>query len=56
MYGEVLTLQSNSDVLGLSRFIVHRFLNNPDICAKYSHPGVINYYKKGMSVIHYYYC
>lgn len=50
VYGEVITLLSNSDVIGLSRFIIHRFLQNPEIASKYSHPAVINYYKKGITV------
>ncbi|XP_035230468.1 abnormal spindle-like microcephaly-associated protein homolog, partial [Stegodyphus dumicola] len=47
IYGEIITLQSNCDVIGLSRFIIHRFLSNPEIVEKYSHPSVINYYREG---------
>lgn len=51
VYGEIMTLQNNSDVLGLSRFIVHRFLHSPEVSAKYSLPTVRNYYKKGKYIL-----
>ncbi|GIY87946.1 abnormal spindle-like microcephaly-associated protein homolog [Caerostris darwini] len=47
IYGEIIPLQSNSDIIGLSRFIIHRFLSNPDIAAKYAYSSVIKYYKPG---------
>ncbi|CAH1785861.1 unnamed protein product, partial [Owenia fusiformis] len=47
IYGEMLPVQNNSDVIGISRFIVTRLLSNPDIAAQYSHPTVPNLYKDG---------
>ncbi|KAF8774632.1 Abnormal spindle-like microcephaly-associated [Argiope bruennichi] len=47
IYGEMICLQSNSDILGLSRFIIKKFLSNPDINAKFAYSSVINYYKPG---------
>ncbi|XP_013394208.1 abnormal spindle-like microcephaly-associated protein homolog [Lingula anatina] len=46
-YGEILPLQSNHDVLGMSRFILTRLLGNPEIAAKYSHPTVPHLYRDG---------
>ncbi|PIK43592.1 putative abnormal spindle-like microcephaly-associated protein-like isoform X1 [Apostichopus japonicus] len=40
IYGELLPIEDNSDVIGLSRFIVTRLLGNPDIAEQYSHPTV----------------
>ncbi|GFO45530.1 abnormal spindle-like microcephaly-associated-like protein [Plakobranchus ocellatus] len=47
IYGEILMLQSNQDVLGLSRFIVTRLLSSPDIAAEFAHPTVPHLYKEG---------
>ena len=47
IYGEVLPLQSNSDVFGLSRFLLTRLLNSPDIVEEYAHPTVPHLYKDG---------
>ncbi|KAL3871776.1 hypothetical protein ACJMK2_039754 [Sinanodonta woodiana] len=49
IYGEVIPLQSNSDVFGLSRFIVTRLIGNPDIAEEYSHPTVPHLYRDGYS-------
>ena len=46
-YGEVVPLQSNSDVFGLSRFILTRLLNSPDIAEEYAHPTVPHLYREG---------
>ena len=47
VYGEVLPVQSNSDVIGMSRFILTRLLTNPDISAHYAHPTVPHLYHNG---------
>ncbi|WAQ95520.1 ASPM-like protein [Mya arenaria] len=47
IYGEVVPLQSNSDVYGLSRFIITRLLTSPDIAQEYSHPTVPHLYRDG---------
>ncbi|KAH9505368.1 hypothetical protein Btru_058528 [Bulinus truncatus] len=47
VFGEVVMLQSNQDVVGLSRFIVTRLLASPDIAAEFSHPTVPHLYKDG---------
>ncbi|RUS79093.1 hypothetical protein EGW08_013146 [Elysia chlorotica] len=47
IFGEILMLQSNQDVLGLSRFIVTRLLSSPDIAAEFAHPTVPHLYKEG---------
>lgn len=47
VYGEVLPLQSNSDVIGLSRYILCRLLGNPDIAQEYAHPSVPHLYRDG---------
>ncbi|XP_006822558.1 uncharacterized protein LOC100313557 [Saccoglossus kowalevskii] len=47
IYGVVLNLKSNTDVHGLSTFIVTRLLNNPMIASDYSHPTVPNLFKDG---------
>ncbi|KAK3591436.1 hypothetical protein CHS0354_033435 [Potamilus streckersoni] len=49
IFGEVIPLQSNSDVYGLSRFIVTRLIGNPDIAEEYSHPTVPHLYRDGYS-------
>ncbi len=47
IYGELISLESNSDVLGLAMFILQRLLWNPDIAAVYRHPKVPHLYKEG---------
>ncbi|XP_038063476.1 abnormal spindle-like microcephaly-associated protein homolog [Patiria miniata] len=46
-YGEILPIQSNTDVVGLSRFVITRLLGNPDIAAQYAHPTVPHLYGPG---------
>ena len=47
VYGEILSLSSNSDLLGLSRFLITRWLSNPDVLAEYAHPSVPHSYREG---------
>ncbi|KAA8589418.1 hypothetical protein FQN60_012783 [Etheostoma spectabile] len=47
IYGELISLESNSDALGLAMFILQRLLWNPDIAAQYRHAKVPNLYKDG---------
>ncbi|XP_061489951.1 abnormal spindle-like microcephaly-associated protein [Rhineura floridana] len=47
VYGELIALESNSDVMGLAMFILNRLLWNPDIAAEYRHPTVPNLYRDG---------
>lgn len=47
IYGELISLESNSDVLGLAMFILHRLLWNPDIAAEFRHTKVPHLYKDG---------
>ncbi|NXC42501.1 ASPM protein, partial [Penelope pileata] len=47
IYGELITLESNSDVMGLAVFILNRLLWNPDIAAEYRHPTVPHLYREG---------
>ncbi|XP_067661837.1 abnormal spindle-like microcephaly-associated protein homolog [Haliotis asinina] len=47
IFGEVLPLQSNSDVIGLSRYVLCRLLGNPDIAQEYAHPSVPHLYRDG---------
>ncbi|KAG8199559.1 hypothetical protein JTE90_009400 [Oedothorax gibbosus] len=47
VYGEIIPLHSNKDVVSLSRFIIHRFLSNPFIIAQHSYTAIKNYYKPG---------
>ncbi|GAB1599350.1 spindle-like microcephaly-associated homolog [Argonauta hians] len=47
VFGEILLIDSNTDFLGLSRFIVTRLLGNPDIANQYAHPTVPHLYKEG---------
>eukprot|EP00057_Strongylocentrotus_purpuratus_P032518 XP_787918.3 PREDICTED: abnormal spindle-like microcephaly-associated protein homolog isoform X1 [Strongylocentrotus purpuratus] len=46
-YGELLPIQDNSDVYGMSRFVVTRLLGNPDIAAAHAHPTVPNLFGPG---------
>ncbi|XP_037625418.1 abnormal spindle-like microcephaly-associated protein isoform X1 [Sebastes umbrosus] len=47
IFGELLSLESNSDALGLAMFILQRLLWNPDIAAQFRHAKVPNLYKDG---------
>ncbi|XP_010182290.1 PREDICTED: abnormal spindle-like microcephaly-associated protein homolog, partial [Mesitornis unicolor] len=47
IYGELIALESNSDVTGLAVFILNRLLWNPDIAAEYRHPTVPHLYREG---------
>ncbi|XP_037762957.1 abnormal spindle-like microcephaly-associated protein isoform X2 [Chelonia mydas] len=47
IYGELIALESNSDVMGLAIFILSRLLWNPDIAAEYRHPTVPHLYRDG---------
>ncbi|KAL5011550.1 hypothetical protein ScPMuIL_010101 [Solemya velum] len=47
IFGEVVPLQSNNDVFGLSHFILTRLLCNPDIQQQYAHPTVPHLYSDG---------
>ncbi|XP_029474259.1 LOW QUALITY PROTEIN: abnormal spindle-like microcephaly-associated protein [Rhinatrema bivittatum] len=50
VYGELISLESNSDVMGLAMFILNRVLWNPDIAAEYRHPTVPHLYRDGHEV------
>ncbi|XP_051868413.1 abnormal spindle-like microcephaly-associated protein [Pristis pectinata] len=45
VFGELVPLESNSDVTGLARFILNRLLWNSDIAAAYRHPTVPHLYR-----------
>uniref|UniRef100_A0A8C0SK45 Assembly factor for spindle microtubules n=1 Tax=Canis lupus familiaris TaxID=9615 RepID=A0A8C0SK45_CANLF len=47
VFGELLSLEDNSDVTGLAVFILNRLLWNPDIAAEYRHPTVPHLYRDG---------
>ncbi|XP_040583790.1 uncharacterized protein [Lepeophtheirus salmonis] len=47
IYGEVLQVSGNSDIVRISRFIITRLLSNPSILETYSHPTVPHLYKPG---------
>ncbi|XP_051551031.1 abnormal spindle-like microcephaly-associated protein homolog isoform X2 [Myxocyprinus asiaticus] len=47
IYGELISLESNSDVMGLAMFILGRLLWNPDIAAEFRHPKVPHLYRDG---------
>jgi abnormal spindle-like microcephaly-associated protein len=47
VYGELLPLGSNTDLVSLSRFLVTRLLSNPDILSEYAHPTVPHSYREG---------
>ncbi|NXI40183.1 ASPM protein, partial [Galbula dea] len=47
VYGELIALESNSDVTGLAIFILNRLLWNPDIAAEFRHPSVPHLYREG---------
>ncbi|KAK3735717.1 hypothetical protein QZH41_010154 [Actinostola sp. cb2023] len=46
-FGEILPVQSNSDVNGLTRFLTDRMLGNPDLAHAYAHPKVPGLFKDG---------
>ena len=50
-FGEIIMIQNNGDVIGLSRFIITRLLGNPDIACEFSHPSVPHLYKDGNVII-----
>ncbi|XP_077450851.1 abnormal spindle-like microcephaly-associated protein [Stigmatopora argus] len=47
LFGELVSLESNSDSTGLAMFILQRLLWNPDIAAEFRHPKVPHLYKDG---------
>ncbi|XP_075384796.1 abnormal spindle-like microcephaly-associated protein isoform X2 [Tenrec ecaudatus] len=47
VFGELISLEDNSDVMGLAVFILNRLLWNPDIAAEYRHPTVPHLYRDG---------
>ncbi|XP_061595024.1 abnormal spindle-like microcephaly-associated protein [Cololabis saira] len=47
IFGELISLESNSDAVGLAVFILQRLLWNPDIAAQFRHPRVPNLYRDG---------
>ncbi|XP_023586136.1 abnormal spindle-like microcephaly-associated protein [Trichechus manatus latirostris] len=47
VFGELISLEDNSDVTGLAMFILNRLLWNPDIAAEYRHPTVPHLYRDG---------
>ncbi|XP_043936192.1 abnormal spindle-like microcephaly-associated protein [Protopterus annectens] len=47
VYGELISLENNSDVVGLVVFILNRLLWNPDLAAEYRHPSVPHLYREG---------
>ncbi|XP_060934824.1 abnormal spindle-like microcephaly-associated protein [Limanda limanda] len=47
IFGELISLESNSDALGLAMFVLQRLLWNPDIAAQFRHAKVPNLYKDG---------
>ena len=49
VYGELLPVEDNLDIMGLSRYIATRLLNNPDICDEFAHPTVPHLYRDGFS-------
>ncbi|XP_077390631.1 abnormal spindle-like microcephaly-associated protein [Festucalex cinctus] len=47
VFGELISLESNSDARGLAMFVLQRLLWNPDIAAEFRHPKVPHLYKDG---------
>ncbi|KAG5850628.1 hypothetical protein ANANG_G00084460 [Anguilla anguilla] len=47
IFGELIPLESNSDVMGLAVFILNRLLWNPDMAAEFRHPKVPHLYRDG---------
>lgn len=50
VFGELISLENNNDVMGLAMFILGRLLWNPDIAADFRHPKVPHLYRDGKSV------
>ncbi|KAK0179815.1 hypothetical protein PV327_005531 [Microctonus hyperodae] len=42
IYGETISLNSNNDLIGLTRFLITRFFSDPYLAQTYSHPNVIS--------------
>ncbi|KAM8874665.1 abnormal spindle-like microcephaly-associated protein isoform 2-T2 [Spinachia spinachia] len=47
IFGELISLESNSDALGLALFVLQRLLWNPDIAAQFRHAKVPHLYRDG---------
>ncbi|KAK5616335.1 hypothetical protein CRENBAI_014028 [Crenichthys baileyi] len=47
IFGELISLESNSDALGLAMFVLQRLLWNPDIAMEFRHARVPHLYKDG---------
>ncbi|MEQ2172796.1 hypothetical protein GOODEAATRI_025073 [Goodea atripinnis] len=47
IFGELISLESNSDALGLAMFVLQRLLWNPDIAVEFRHARVPHLYKDG---------
>nr|XP_040580435.1 abnormal spindle-like microcephaly-associated protein homolog isoform X2 [Lepeophtheirus salmonis] len=47
IYGEILHVTGNSDIIGISRFIITRLLSNPAISEEFIHPTVPHLYRPG---------
>ena len=47
IFGELLPVASNADLVGLSRFLITRWLSNPDILSEFAHPSVPHSYRDG---------
>ncbi|XP_019740087.1 abnormal spindle-like microcephaly-associated protein [Hippocampus comes] len=47
IFGEMISLESNSDAMGLAMFVLQRLLWNPDIAAEFRHSKVPHLYKDG---------
>lgn len=45
IYGELISLEDNSDVTRLAVFILSHLLWNPEIAAEYRHPTVPHLYR-----------
>lgn len=54
IYGELISLESNNDTLGLAMFVLQRLLWNPDIAAVFRHAKVPHLYKDGRQNAKYY--
>ncbi len=50
VYGEVLPIQSNTDIVGMGHFILTRLLGNPDIQQQFAHATVPHLYRDGESL------
>ena len=47
IFGEVIPLQCNTDVYGLSHFIITRLVTSSDLAQEYAHPTVPHLYRDG---------